>query len=154
MNDSGFDEARRVLARRAVGYNLIGDRLENAEQVDATVPWSAGGFYSTVGDLVAWASAIRSGRLLNEVSTAQMFRIYPETAFQGMHYGYGIVIAERFGNRLFYHGGGISGFSSLLQIYPKEDLVIAVMSNLDSGASRIQSWTVADHLAETFLKKN
>lgn len=153
MKDSGFDETRRLLPLRASGYNLAGDVLENAEQVDATVAWSAGGFYSTVRDLVAWAAAIRSGKILNPSSTEQMFRVYPETLFQGMHYGYGIVIAERFGKRLYYHGGGISGFSSVLQIYPDDNLIIAVMSNLDSGASRIQSWTVADHLAAAYLKK-
>lgn len=153
MKDSGFDESRRVLSRRANGYNLKGDILENAEQVDASVAWSAGGFYSTVRDLVRWALAVRSGKLLNAASRAQMFRIYPETMLQGMHYGYGIVIAERFGKRLFYHGGGINGFSSVLQIYPDADLVIAVMSNLDSGSSQVQSWTVADGLAKQILKK-
>lgn len=153
MKHSGFDKALPVLPRRASGYKLVGDGLENAEQVDATVAWSAGGFYSTVGDLISWGTAILRGGILEKTSTEQMFRIYPETLLQGMHYGYGIVIAERFGKRLYYHGGGINGFSSVLQIYPDEDLIIAVMSNVDIGASRIQSWTVADHLAGTYLEK-
>jgi hypothetical protein len=62
-----------------------------------------------------------------------MFSIYPETVLQGMHYGYAVVLAERFGHSLQYHGGGITGFQSVLQRYPDVGLVIAILSNVDSG---------------------
>lgn len=152
MKDSGFDDARHVLARRASGYKRNSQELENAEQVDASVPWSAGGFYSTVRDLVLWGRAILHESILSTGSTERMFRIYPETLLQGMHYGYGIVLAERFGRPLYYHGGGITGFSSVLQMYPQDELIIAVLSNMDSDSAQVQSWTVGDHLAAICLQ--
>ena len=62
MKDSGFDDARPVLLRRAQGYRLMGGGgLENADPVDASVAWAAGGFYSTTRDLIAWATALLRG---------------------------------------------------------------------------------------------
>jgi D-alanyl-D-alanine carboxypeptidase len=151
MRDSGFDNSRRVLPRRAGGYTRRNGALENAEPVEASIPWSAGGFYSTVRDLITWGAALGSDRILSKASASQMFRVYPETALQGMHYGYGIVLAERFGRPLRYHGGGINGFSSVLQIYPRDSLVIAVLSNLEVGAAKVPSWTLGDRLATVAL---
>lgn len=150
MTESGFDDAKRVLPKRAVGYILRGHEIENAESVHATVAWSAGGFYSTVRDLLTWSASLAQGKLLDADSTARMFQTYPETQLQGMHYGYGVVLAEKFGESLHYHGGGITGFTSVLQRYPKSELVVAVISNLDGGTA---AWDVADGLAKLLLKK-
>jgi D-alanyl-D-alanine carboxypeptidase len=154
MKDTGFDDAKLVLAKRAAGYQrTTSKKLENAEPVEASVPWSAGGFYSTTRDLLTWGAAVQSGAVLNKQSMEQMFQIYPETLQQGMHYGYAIVIAERLGRRLWYHGGGITGFNSVLQMYPDDDLNIAILSNLDESETNgtKPSWTVADLLAATIL---
>jgi hypothetical protein len=56
------------------------------------------------------------------------------------------VLAERFGHQLQYHGGGISGFQTVLQRYPEEGLVIAVMANVESDEDA--PWTVGDGLAQ------
>jgi CubicO group peptidase (beta-lactamase class C family) len=152
MRDSAFDTLRRRGPRRAQGYRLTAGRLERAPTVNATVAWSAGGFLSTVADLVRWASALEKDTLLQQVSRAQMLEPYPETAAHGMHYGYGIVLGERFGRRLQYHAGGISGFNSVLQNYPETGLIIAVMSNLDADSAPATSWTVADGLARMLLE--
>ena len=152
MNNSGFDHATKIVPRRARGYRVSGTGLEHAEPVDATAAWSAGGFYSTVGDLVRWSNAIEAGTILGKDSTAQMLRPYPETAAHGLHYGYGIVIGQRFGQMLRYHAGGISGFSSVLQAYPGAKLTIAVLSNLDSDLAPAPSWTIADGLAQLLLQ--
>ena len=153
MKDSGFDNARVVLPRRANGYKLTPSGLVNADRVHSSVAWSAGGFYSTTRDLITWASALRGPGILLQESLDLMFRVYPETLLQGMHYGYAVVIAERAGTRLHYHGGGIGGFHATLQTYPDRDLIIAVMSNLDSDGTTIQSWTIADQLAALYLSK-
>jgi hypothetical protein len=52
-----------------------------------------------------------------------------------MRYGYGVVLGERFGHELQYHGGGIKGFTWVLQRYPQAGLVIVVISNLDGDTS-------------------
>jgi len=78
-----------------------------------------------------------------------MFQIYPETAINGAHYGYGVVLTERFGQSLYYHGGGINGFTSAIQRYPKANLCVVVLSNDED----VKSWDVATSLAGLLLKK-
>jgi D-alanyl-D-alanine carboxypeptidase len=101
-------------------------------------------------DLTSWSEALAHGKLLNADSSKRMTAIYPETAAYGMHYGYGIVIGERFGHQLQYHGGGIKGFNSVLQRYPENGMVIVVLSNedLDSSPALLTTWNLGDGLAK------
>lgn len=150
---TGYDDTRKILEHRASGYVPSNDRLENVERVDASVPWSAGGYYSTVDDLLAWSDSLVQRRLLDAESTELMFRAYPEAALQGVHYGYAVVLGEKFGHRLEYFAGGIDGFSSMLQRYPELDLTVAVLSNLDPRKTRVAAWTLADGVVETIVRK-
>ena len=89
--------------------------------------------------------------------TAHVFGLYPEAISkdphgQVAHYGYGIVLAERFHHQLQYHGGGIRGFNSVLQRYPEMNVVLAVLSNLDSDL--MPSWTLADSFAQIWFQTN
>ena len=101
------------------------------------------------------SEALAHGKLLNADSTERMFHIYPETAAHGMHYGYAQVIGERFGHKLQYHGGGITGFNSVLQRYPESGLVIAVLSNEDVEGSPepVKSWELGDGLARIWFEE-
>lgn len=151
MKDSGFDFTHKIIARKAQGYTLLGGELQNADFVDATSAWSAGGLYSTVHDLTLWSEALEHAKLLSSDSTEHMYRVYPETILQEMHYGYGVVLAERFGHKLRYHSGGIRGFNSTLQRYPEVSMAIAVLSNLDSDSDVTPSWTLGDGLAKIWF---
>jgi len=155
MKDSGFDEQHKIIPRRARGYSLIKGSLQNADFLDTTSAWSAGGFYTTVNDLIVWNEALAHQKLLNIDSTQRMLSVYPETVLQGMHYGYAVVLAERLGHKLQYHGGGITGFQSVLQRYPDVGLVIAILSNVDPGTDSssevVAPWTLGDGLAKIWF---
>lgn len=158
MKNSGFDDFRKIIPQRAQGYSLVKGTLQNAIFLDTTSAWSAGGFYTTVSDLIVWSEALAHRRLLNADSTRRMLSVYPETTLQGMHYGYAVVLADRFGHALQYHGGGITGFQSVLQRYPDVGLVIAILSNVDSGedpsSQVVPPWTLGDELAKIWFDTN
>jgi CubicO group peptidase (beta-lactamase class C family) len=158
MRDSGFDDIHKIIARRARGYVLVGGELQNVDPLDAGASaWSAGAFYSTTHDFIVWSEALAHEKLLNADSTAQMFALYPETELKGMHYGYGVVLTSRFGHRLQYHGGGIKGFTTVLQRYPDVGLVVVVLSNLDGDSSSptpIESWDLGDALAKIWFQSD
>lgn len=143
MKDSGYDVQSRILSQRASGYMRQKDQTVNADFIDMSLPNAAGSIYSTVEDMYRWNEAIGNGTLLSPASTRAMFETYPETLFQGQHYGYGVVLAERFGKTLYYHGGGVKGFETVLQRYPKERVSIAVLENLDPT----RPWDVGDYIA-------
>jgi CubicO group peptidase (beta-lactamase class C family) len=145
MADSGYDRAADVLKARASGYDIHDGHLTNADFIDMSGPFSAGGIYSTVEDLFRWNEALaHSGKLLSGDSLKQMFTEYPEATHEGQHYGYGVVISRlKFGKLLYYHGGGVNGFSSAIQRYPEKRLCIVVLSNLED----YKPWELGDHIA-------
>ncbi len=110
MVDSGYDHASTILSERASGYMIKNGHLVNADFVDMSFPYAAGGIYSTVGDMYLWNEGLANGKLLSESSMQQMFAVYPETLSQGMHYGYGgghrgaiwkvVVLPRRWGSGL------------------------------------------------------
>jgi CubicO group peptidase (beta-lactamase class C family) len=145
MMNSGYDRATDILKERASGYSITDGRIANADFIDMTIPYAAGGIYSTVQNLYRWNEALaQDGKLLSEDSLRQMFTEYPEPTCQGQHYGYGVVISrQKFGKLLYYHGGGVEGFSSSIQRYPSERVCIVVLSNLSS----FKPWEMGDHIA-------
>jgi D-alanyl-D-alanine carboxypeptidase len=145
MAHSGYDDQEAILPNRASGYSIRDGQAINATFGDMSYPFSAGGIYSTVEDMKRWCQAITtSGALLKATSLRQMFAIYSETAAYGeQNYGYGVVIAHKFGKLLHYHGGGWYDFGSILQEYPQEHLCIIVLANTD----RANLTDIADHVA-------
>jgi len=143
MANSGYDIQANILAQRASGYILKDGHITNADFIDMSIPFAAGSIYSTVEDMYRWNEALANGKLLSAASTHQMFAIYPETLAEGMHYGYGVVLAQRFSKQLYYHGGGVKGFESVIQRYPKEHICIVILENLDPTSP----WNLADHIA-------
>jgi CubicO group peptidase (beta-lactamase class C family) len=123
MTNSGYDEARKILKRRALGYLRQGDKLTNVECVDMSVPYAAGGLYSTVEDLYLWTQALSTGKLVSEKTLAAM-----ATPFRN-NYAYGLTVKEEFGRKLISHGGVIEGFTSFVGRYSNEKVTIIVLNN-------------------------
>jgi CubicO group peptidase (beta-lactamase class C family) len=85
----------------------------------------AGGGYSTVGDLVRFATALHSSRLLSSATTDLLLTPKPELGSPA--YGYGFSIEP--GHTIIGHGGGFSGISSNLDIFRDSGYVAVVLSN-------------------------
>jgi CubicO group peptidase (beta-lactamase class C family) len=145
MTNSGYDTAAKILSQRAAGYTRDEKgRITNADFIDMNGPFAAGGIYSTVEDMYRWNEALTMpGKLLSADSLRQMFTVYPETSAYGSNYGYGVVLTHRFGKLLYYHGGGVNGFSSVIQRYPADGLCIVILENVDPS----EPWNIADHIA-------
>jgi CubicO group peptidase (beta-lactamase class C family) len=97
---------------------------------------SAGGGYSTVGDLLKFARALEGGKLLDAgllrlATTGQVYGPAPQ-----LRYGYGFEeVRTPAGARRIGHGGGAPGMNGVLWIYPESRLVIVVLANRDPPAA-------------------
>jgi CubicO group peptidase (beta-lactamase class C family) len=117
--------------RRAVGYMRTspgGGWVPNTD----TLPWrgtAAGGGYSTVGDLLRFAQALRSGRLISEATLAEATRPHQQ------QYGYGFDVQGQGPLRSYGHGGGAPGQNGELRIFPQLGYVVVSLSNLDPPAA-------------------
>jgi CubicO group peptidase (beta-lactamase class C family) len=123
-----------VVPNRSVGYTRNGRTLESNA---AELPYrgsSAGGGYSTVGDLLRFATALREHKLLNAHYTELLTT--GKVDARGAKYAYGFIDRAVGGVRFIGHGGGAPGMNGDLQIDPRSGYVIAVLSNLDPPAAQ------------------
>jgi D-alanyl-D-alanine carboxypeptidase len=126
---------------RAIGYMGAGDASKpNTE----TLPYrgtSAGGGYTTVGDLLRFANALTQHKLLNERYTELLTTAKPETG--DARYAYGFQDNVDGGVRSFGHSGGAPGMNGDLRIFPQTGYVVTALANMDRGAGRTTSWISA-----------
>ena len=116
---------------RAVGYS-------GSKSNSDTLPYrgtSAGGGYSTVGDLARFADALRLSRLLNPEYTALAMTGKVDTRLSGSKYAYGFFDTRE-------EAPGISGMAAFgarnsgeLRIFLTSGYVVAVLSNIDPPAA-------------------
>lgn len=127
MRDTGYDVTGSILPLRAAGYTRDDGGWMNADYAAMTVPYAAGGLYSTVDDLLCWVNALASARVISLESFAQV------TQDRGHGYGYGWFVSHRLGRPVYAHGGAINGFASSLEQYPEDELTVIVLSNLQGA---------------------
>jgi CubicO group peptidase (beta-lactamase class C family) len=125
MKHTGYDHPATILPHRAAGYTRSGTNMVNCVPYSMDLPYAAGGFYSTVGDMLIWDQALYSERLVSEKTLAAMF-----TEFKN-HYCYGWIRDDVGGRIVYQHSGAISGFSTQVMRFPKEKIYIIVLSNIE-----------------------
>jgi CubicO group peptidase (beta-lactamase class C family) len=128
MKDSGYDSNSALIARRAAGYVLGKDGLENAGFVHMSIPYAAGALYSTTGDLLKWEEGLFGGKLLSAASLDKL------TAPFKSNYACGLQVETKDGRKVIQHGGGIEGFNTQLTYYPEDKLTVVVLGNVNGMA--------------------
>ncbi|HEY2396585.1 MAG TPA: serine hydrolase [Rudaea sp.] len=128
MKDSGYDSNSAIIARRASGYAPGAHGPVNAGFINMSIPFAAGGLYSTTEDLLRWEQGLFGGKLLTAPSLQRM-----TTPFKH-DYAFGLGIHVFGKHKVVEHAGGIEGFNSSLAFYPEDHLTIVVLSNLNGGA--------------------
>ena len=135
MESTACYELDHVNRNLAVGY----DRAEGPDS-----PWRnnlfqhvirggpAGGGYSTVGDLLRFARALRAGTLVSAETLARLTSPKPELA--SPTYGFGFALYD---DGSVGHSGGFPGISAQLAFWPDGEWTIAVLSNLSGGAQPV-----------------
>jgi CubicO group peptidase (beta-lactamase class C family) len=120
-----------AVTRRSKGYMKKDNSwVDNS----ATLPWrgtSAGGGYSTAGDLLKFATALESGKLLGKDLLAQATRTAQSRIGGGYGFGFGVSTSPAG----YGHGGGAPGMNAILRVLPESKVVIVVLANLDPPAA-------------------
>jgi CubicO group peptidase (beta-lactamase class C family) len=135
MTATASEPEDQVVADRSVGYM----RPEGTgwQPNTETLPYrgtSAGGGYSTVEDLLKFATALETNKLLKPQYTEMLTTGKVETP-NGGKYAYGFQEATVNGIRCFGHGGGAPGMNGELKICPAWGYAVVVLSNLDPPAA-------------------
>jgi CubicO group peptidase (beta-lactamase class C family) len=136
MVDSGYDHNNGDLA---IGYR---NQTNLADFIDMSIPYAAGGLYSTVEDLYRWDQALYTDKLIPKNLRDKMFTPFAQLQDTGgFGYGYGWGIGKEGDRPVLSHTGGIKGFSSSIARYPNDKVVIIVLGNredVNSGNIGVQ----------------
>lgn len=106
---------------------------------------SAGGGYSTIGDLLRFANALDQHRLLNvqltnQSTTGQVKNVY------GFYDGFGFGVQSFNGVECFGHNGAGDGMNADLEICGDSKWIVIALANLDPPAAQQISDFVMDRL--------
>lgn len=137
MKNSGIWLDEPLIPFRASGYQpWVGSPpLRNAPFYDKRILTGAGSLYSTADDLWAWYRFLRSQKLLT---------------LDGSSYPYGWGLRKKDGQSYVEQNGRDPGFVSHMSIFPKEDLIVILLGNVEVAADSV----IADGLAAIALGKN
>lgn len=139
-----------VVPNLALGYTTSGDdggrpdprnpRRTNTLVLPARGS-AAGGGYSTVGDLLRFAQALRGRKLLDAEHTQLLMygKVVPDSSTPNRTYGFGMTEVTYRGVRIIGHDGAFPGVASSLSMYPELGYTVAVLSNDDGGARSVDN---------------
>ena len=134
MNNTGYDHHNVLLRNKASGYKKALGGYQYANFIHMSVPYSAGGLYSTAEDLFKWDRALYSDQLLPKVYMNLLFDGYIKEGVRS-YYGYGWSIGEIFiGNttesvKAIHHDGVINGFTSFIVRMPETESLVVLLNN-------------------------
>jgi D-alanyl-D-alanine carboxypeptidase len=110
--------------------------------------FAAGELCMTPSDLARWDSAFLHKQLLSPQSYSEFTKEVLLKDGNHTHYALGLQVGQHNNIPVIYHGGEVSGFLTLNQVFPTRDAAVIVCSNQD-GIELIS--TVADVVANSVL---
>ncbi|WP_080059426.1 serine hydrolase [Spirosoma aerolatum] len=128
LTRTGFDFINLKRSEKTTGYTYWKDSvLVAVRPLDSTAAYSAGGMYSSVGDLYRWAQAMLTNQLLKPASQKLAF-----TAIKpgNWSYGWGINLFQK-GQKLVFQNGNLPGFATFFVLLPEDNTVLIMLANVD-----------------------
>ncbi len=134
MSRTWHVDGRRTIPHLAAGYSVRAGVLVPPAPIGASVPYAAGGVFSTVDDLWRWDTALRQGRVVTDALRQRAWspRTLPDGAPSG--YGYGWKVCTLVGRRTVEHGGFLNGYQASLLHLLDEAVTVVVLVNNDADA--------------------
>ena len=128
-----FVDSFAIVPHRARGYEKDDDgNVRNAGLMDSSYKIPGGGYVSNPEDLVNFANAVMTDKLLKSDTVQMMWTSQKTSDGKETHYGLGWGITELDGIRIYAHTGGQQGTSTSLIAMPSRDYASAVMINMES----------------------
>jgi CubicO group peptidase (beta-lactamase class C family) len=139
INTDAFEKDHPV-PNRSVGYMKVYSNkgvewISNQYYSRVVKGGPSGGSYSTVEDLLRFAAALQTHKLLSPESTSLVLSPKPE--LNSPSYGYGFNVYESEVGRIAEHGGDGTGIESSFRMYLDSGYVVAVLSNYGRPAASI-----------------
>jgi D-alanyl-D-alanine carboxypeptidase len=132
MTDTDAYELNAPIANLAMGYYRSADTPGQVLSNIYLIPFRgspAGGSYTTAADLLRFANALMSHKLLDQAYTDALTT--GTVDYGTRRYAYGFTVDTVNGHRLIGHGGGNTGIADELMIFTDLGYTVVVLTNGD-----------------------
>ena len=103
--------------------------LAKSRSCNLNVPLSAGCIQSTISDMHKWNQYLHGGKLLKEETYKEYIKPTELIGGQITRTAKGLCITDWNNKKLYFHSGGIDGFSSMNFYFPEEKISVIVLVN-------------------------
>ena len=142
VSDSIIPNRTQFYSKTKAGNIVLGSDVSNEYKV------AEGGFISTSEDLIKFGNEVIYPKLISETSLKELITPQILESGKSTFYGIGFSIGKTKNNAAIYsHSGSGIGASTLLLIYPEEEVVISILTNL----SRLPIFDLGKTLETIFL---
>ena len=131
-------------------YQLEENRIVEAPVVDNSYKWAGGGFLSSAEDVIRFANAHAKPGYL-KASTLKTWTTSQKTTSGDLtNYGIGWRMGKDPFNRNWYgHSGGSVGGTSMMAIYPEEQLTVVTLVNLSNAKMNDLAFKIANEFIQS-----
>jgi CubicO group peptidase (beta-lactamase class C family) len=131
------DNTWALILNRVRGYSKQSDgRLRNCNLADTSNKIPGGGWSATAGDMVRFAQAFQSGKLVSAATRDAMLARQKLKDGSTSSYGYGFFLDQVDGRPVYGHTGGQQGTSTVMIATRDGEWSVAALANLDSVQMR------------------
>lgn len=128
------NDPRKPVGHRTVFYaNRERGGFEKGPDVDPSHKLPGAGFLATAGEIATFGAALLRGPLLGDRGRAEMFRAVPLGDGSPTEWALGLRVSKDVHGRLLHLPGGGIGISAWIFLHPEADLVIALLSNVNTA---------------------
>lgn len=116
-----------------------------ADTYPMAIAFGAGDWSSTPTDMENWVAAVKS----NFFTETERQAIFATDVPEGYtDFGLGWFTSQSYGTTMYWHGGDINGFWSLIGFIPSSNATIVLLSNHEGDANSSQRNTIIEKLTE------
>src|SRR5215213_6482526 len=143
MKDTRLDDVRGLVPNRVRGYDLADGEVKNAPFVDVSSRFGGGGLIGTVPDLLRWARAAVSGKVVSPKWIDEMLKPFVSKSgrYTGLgdgdvYYTLGWMVLPVNGSLALHAQGSQKGTDTYLYYFPEKRLAVAAASNLEAAPTQ------------------
>jgi len=129
MENTTYDNTRRVIKNRASGYVPDEGTYLNGKYVSMTIPYAAGSLLSTTKDMARWYQGVMKGEVVSPQSLQTALTPYRLNDGSSTCCGYASFLGNLLGSPIWGHTGGITGFYSTMVYLPEDDIFVVALTN-------------------------
>lgn len=131
LSDALMPDRTQFYIKKSTSQIILGPEVSNEHKV------AGGGFLSTAEDLIRFGNEIISPKILSKNTISEFVKTQYTADGKATNYGVGFSIRESSkGTPKYRHTGGGIGATTVIEMFPAEQLVIVMLINLSQAPGR------------------